>query len=68
MIIHDFHFVSIALMPSEANAPLVIDTNTMLTFTVSSERLQPVTRRRGHLFDPGHSIQLLQLTERRASN
>ena len=44
MVVRDLDFSRILAGPSEANAPLVVDANTVLTFPVAGERLQTVSR------------------------
>jgi hypothetical protein len=42
MVIDDFDVVSAIWFPAEAHAPLVIDANRKLTFSVTSEGLEPI--------------------------
>lgn len=63
VIIHNFNFESMPLLPAKTYAPSSIDANTMLACAVTFKSFQPVSRRRGKLFKPRHSIQLLQLSE-----
>jgi len=39
MIVRNFNIIRVAVSPDEADAPLVIDTNTMLSLPISFERL-----------------------------
>ncbi len=48
MVVNDFDIMGRIVFPSKANAPLVIDPDTVLTGTVSPEQLQPVVRRYPH--------------------
>lgn len=49
MIICDFNFVCIVLSPLKANAPLIIDPDGVLTFSISLQFLQPIARRRAQV-------------------
>ena len=45
MIINDFHFKGIMLLPDEAKAELIINPDTMLSYSISFQYFQPVTWR-----------------------
>ena len=45
MIVNDLYFVSVSLSPTEANPPLVVDANAMLTLACSGQLLKSVARR-----------------------
>jgi hypothetical protein len=45
MVIRDFHIKGIAIPPSETNAPLIVYTDTMLTFSIPLESFQFVAGR-----------------------
>lgn len=45
MIICDLNLVGVTVPPSEANPPLIVNTNAELTFTVAFQLLQPVAWR-----------------------
>jgi hypothetical protein len=44
MIVDNLHIIRVAVTPTEAHAPLVIDPNAVLSLTVSIEFLQPIAR------------------------
>jgi len=46
MIIHDLDILGAAGTPHEADAPLVVDADRMLTKPISLQRFEPVARRR----------------------
>ena len=46
MIIHDFHIGSMAILPSEAYAPLLVDPNAVLADAIPFQQLQSI--RWGH--------------------
>ena len=45
MVIGDFHFACVICLPTENNAPLVVDTNGMVSGEISSQEFQTVSRR-----------------------
>lgn len=49
MIVHNFNVVSVSAFPPEADSPLVIHSDAMLTFAVSFQRLQTIARRHEQL-------------------
>jgi len=44
MVVHDFNVNGIAIHPSKAYSPLIVDPNAVLSFSVSPQRFQPVRR------------------------
>jgi hypothetical protein len=44
VVIYDLYFVSILALPTKADAPSVIDSDTMLPGTITDEFLEPVPR------------------------
>ena len=49
--IGDFDFVGVTADPAEAQTPLVIDTNAVLTGTLAFERFEPVAGRDAEIFE-----------------
>jgi hypothetical protein len=49
MIVDDLYVVSVSFFPHKANPPLVIDTNAVLPFAVSLERMKSVAARRAQI-------------------
>ncbi len=47
VIVGNFHVIAVAIAPDKADAPLSIDSDGVLPFAVSSQRLQLISRRRG---------------------
>ena len=45
MIINDLDIVSVPLAPTEANAPLFVDPNAILSLPVASQFLKAISRR-----------------------
>jgi hypothetical protein len=49
MIIDDFDAFRRAFAPDEADSPLIVDPDTMLTLPVAAQSLKPVSRNRRHV-------------------
>jgi hypothetical protein len=63
MVVHDFHFVSVPVAPSEANAPLIIDTDTELSFSLTLQVLEAISGRYHERGDVVRRIEHNQLSE-----
>jgi len=46
VIVDDFDVMRIAIAPAEADAPLAVDADAVLSFAIALQRFQPVARRR----------------------
>jgi hypothetical protein len=44
MVVNDLNVVGITILPAEADAPLVVDSDAIQTFAIPSEFLQAVAR------------------------
>jgi hypothetical protein len=44
VIIYDFHIVTITVLPSKTNPPLLVDANAILTYAITAQFLQSVSR------------------------
>jgi hypothetical protein len=64
VVVCDFDFICMAILPAKANTILLVDTNTMLTDEVTSEPLKPIARWNSQLREVPHSIELVQLATR----
>jgi hypothetical protein len=62
MIITDFDIVGIAVNKPEADAPLIIDGDGMLTFSVAPESVKPIAGRYLQVFQLSGEIQILKLS------
>lgn len=51
VIVHNFHFVRVAPMPAETNAPLVVDANAVLALSPAAQSLKSVAWWGGHIFN-----------------
>jgi hypothetical protein len=58
VIVDDFHIVGIAGTPTEADAPLIVDPDTVLTGPVAFQRFQPIAGRNTQKVEAGRSIHL----------
>lgn len=45
MVVRDFNFVGVAILPDETDPPLVIDSNAVLSLAVSAQRFESVAGR-----------------------
>jgi hypothetical protein len=61
MVIDNFNVVRIAITPDEAQPPLVIDADAVLSGPVPGQRLQVVGRRLPEILQPGCRSQRAQL-------
>ena len=66
MVIRDFDFISMALAPLEADAPLLIDSNRVLPLSVSAQGLQAIPRWRSHHAQLRGGVELKQLAQSNA--
>ena len=62
MVVHYFYLVSVCTYPAEANPPLVIDTDTVLSFTVGLQGLQMVALRSAQIAQMPSLVQKQQFT------
>ena len=65
VIVGDFHFAGMGLFPSEANAPLVVDSNTVLCGSFGSECFQPIAGRREQILQCIRLVQVDEFASRR---
>jgi hypothetical protein len=61
VIIGDFDFVGITILPPETDPVLLIDADAVLSGTISSQGLQPVSGWHGKLHEVTDPVQLRQL-------
>ena len=60
MVIHNFHFVR-ARFPAEADPPLIVDADAVLSGATAFQRFQPVARRHPQVLQLRCRVQLQQL-------
>ena len=58
MVINNLHIVDVPVAPNKADAPLIVDANTVLPFSVAFERFQMISRGRGKVTKLRGNIQL----------
>ena len=63
MIINDLDVIRIAILPTKADAPLIVDPNTVLASAIASEFLQPITWRHAEVLEELCGIDQPQLSE-----
>lgn len=64
MVIDDFDLAGRTVLPTEADAPLVIDTDTPLSASPAAQRFEPIARRGAQKIEGGCGVQLAQLALR----
>ena len=60
MIIDDFYVMRAILPPLKANSPLLIDANTLLSITVSTQRFKSITGKIHQILDASGAFKYLQ--------
>ena len=65
VVVHDLNVVGITVLPDEADAPLVIDANTVLAPAIALEGLKLVAGRGLQVFKDPRPVQVQQLPPRR---
>ena len=61
MIVRHFDLVGITFLPPEANSPLVVDADAMLSSTIARKAFQPISWRDPQIVQPFSDIKLDQL-------
>ena len=62
MIVDDFHIVGFAVAPPKANAPLIVDADTVLALPIALERFKRIPWRRPQLIKRFDRIKYEQLS------
>lgn len=62
MIINNFNMVDFAVLPAKTYAPLFVDSDAVLPFSVTSKFFQTISRRNAHILQPFHRFKLLELS------
>ena len=55
------HFKRVAFNPAEADPPLVVDTNTVLTSPIAGQGFQPIPRNRSQVGNGCHRVNVIEL-------
>ena len=66
MVVDDFHVVRAVRLPTEADAPLVVDSDAPRSLPVAVERLEPVPGRDPERFHPDGRVQHVEFSQRDA--
>jgi hypothetical protein len=61
VVIADLDIVCIAVLESEADPPLGVDRNRVLTLAIMAEGMQPIARGYPEIFEPGGQVQVFEL-------
>lgn len=61
MVVDDGDLGDIALLPAEADAPLIVDADAVLTTPIAFQRFQPIGRRDTQILETGSGIEHAQL-------
>jgi hypothetical protein len=64
MVVGNLDIESVAFIPAEAEAVLVVDPNAILPFAVSGERFQSVARKQRQVAKRGRTMQVEELPQR----
>ena len=62
MVVHNLNVFRACIGPAEANAPLIIDADAVLSAAVPFQRFKMITRRNPEVFKPAGDLQLPQLS------
>jgi hypothetical protein len=62
MVIYDFHVECVLALPAEANPPLVINPDTVLSFAIASQGFQAIAIRRAKIGQAASLVQQKQLS------
>ena len=68
MVVSDFHIVRLSVFPREADAPLAVDSDTVLPFAVSAQRFQSITWRKSQVVQAFGGLKEQQLPQSTALN
>jgi len=68
VVVNDLNPFWTSVAPLEADTPLIINSDTVLRRTVTTQTLEPVTRRNPKILETTGSVDLTQLAQRDASD
>lgn len=60
VVVDDLDFVGMAILPTETDAILLIDSNTVLAPTIASQSLESVARRDRQMLEIPNTVDLIQ--------
>ena len=56
MVVDDFHLVGVAVTPTKANPPLIVDADAVLTFPISTQCFQTVAGWDTQVSEPSRAV------------
>jgi hypothetical protein len=68
VVINDFHIFCTCIRPTKADTPLIVDTNAVLTGTITLECFKVIARRRHQITKSTSDLDLSKLTPCNLSN
>ena len=68
MVVNDLNPFWTSVAPPEADTPLIIDSDTVLSCSITAQMLEPVARRNSKILETTRSVDLTQLAQRDASD
>lgn len=68
MVVNDLNPFWTSVAPPEADTPLIIDSDTVLSCSITAQMLEPVARRDPEVFQTTRGVNLPQLAQRNASD
>jgi hypothetical protein len=64
MIVDNLYVFGAIRPPSETDSPLVVDSNTILSLSVASERFEPIAREGSQVIEARRTIEPTELLQR----
>ena len=68
MVVNDLNPFWTSVAPPEADTPLIIDSDTVLSCSITAQMLEPVARRNPKILETTRGVNLPQLAQRDTSN
>ena len=68
MVVNDLNPFWTSVAPPEADTPLIIDSDTVLSCSITAQMLKPVARRNPKILETTRGVNLPQLAQRNASD
>jgi|HubBroStandDraft_6_1064221.scaffolds.fasta_scaffold176413_2 hypothetical protein len=62
MIVGNFDFEGVAAPPNEADSPLIVDANAVLSLPIAAQGFEPIARRGCQIAEVGGSVELPELS------
>jgi len=68
VVVNDLNPFWTSVAPPEADTPLIIDSDTVLSCSITAQMLEPVARRNPKILETTRGVNLPQLAQRNASD